>query len=73
LHRLDLAAPQLRRAVETSEVMFAISTDAHHTSAYANAQWGVAQARRGWVPASRVVNTFKAAAFMNWQGLKRNS
>jgi DNA polymerase (family 10) len=73
LHRLDLAAPLLRRAVETSEVMFAVSSDAHHTSAYANAQWGVAQARKGWVSASRVVNTFEAAAFMNWQDLKRNS
>lgn len=73
LHRLDLAAPHLRRAVETSKVMFAVSTDAHHTSAYANAQWGVAQARKGWVPARRVVNTLDFAAFTNWQDLKRNS
>jgi DNA polymerase (family 10) len=73
LHRLDLAAPLLIRAVESSDVMFAISTDAHHTSAYANARWGVSQARKGWVPASRVVNTLEASAFMEWQDLKRNS
>ncbi len=72
LHRLDLAAPLLRRAVETSEVLFSISTDAHHTSAYANVVWGVSQARKGWVPASRVVNTLGVAAFMSWQGLKGN-
>ncbi|MFV1969891.1 MAG: DNA polymerase/3'-5' exonuclease PolX [Acidimicrobiia bacterium] len=73
LHRLDLAAPLLRRAFETSEVMFAVSTDAHHTSAYANVAWGIAQARKGWVPAERVVNTFDASLFLEWVAKKRNS
>jgi DNA polymerase (family 10) len=73
LHRLDLAAPLLRRAVETSDVLFAISTDAHHTSAYGNAQWGVAQARKGWVPAQRVVNTLDRSSFRSWIAQKRNS
>jgi len=73
LHRLDLAAPLLRRAVETSKVMFAISTDAHHTSAFANVQWGIAQARKGWVPAERVVNTLDGPAFLEWVARKRNS
>lgn len=73
LQRLDLAAPLLRRAVKTSDVMFAISTDAHHTSAFANVKWGVAQARKGWVPAERVVNTLDAPAFLAWVARKRNS
>lgn len=73
LHRLDLAAPLLRRAVETSDAMFAISTDAHHTSAYSNARWGTAQARKGWVPVERVVNALGASEFLEWIAKKRNS
>ena len=73
LHRLDLAAPLLRRAVETCGVMFAISTDAHHTSAYSNASWGVAQARKGWVPKERIINAFDTRTFLEWVGRKRNS
>jgi DNA polymerase (family 10) len=73
LHRLDLQSSRLRRAVEASAVMFAISTDAHHTSAYSNANWGVAQARKGWVPAERVVNALDTPAFLDWISKKRNS
>lgn len=73
LHRLDLAAPLLRRAVETCGVMFAISTDAHHTSAYSNARWGVAQARKGWVPKERIINALDTSTFLEWVGRKRNS
>jgi DNA polymerase (family 10) len=73
LHRLDLAAPLLRRAVETCGVMFAISTDAHHTSAYSNASWGVAQARKGWVPKERIINALDTRMFLEWVGRERNS
>lgn len=73
LHRLDLAGPHLRRAVETSDVMFAVSTDAHHTSAYQNDQWGVALARKGWVPIERVVNSLETKKFLDWIAIKRNS
>jgi len=72
LRRLDLAAPLLRRAVETSEATFAISTDAHHTSAYGNAVWGAGQARKGWVPVERVVNALDASDFVEWIEKKRN-
>jgi DNA polymerase (family 10) len=73
LHRLDLGAPLLRRGVETSDVMFAISTDAHHTSAYSDVVWGVAQARKGWVPRERVINSLEVQPFLEWIGRKRNS
>jgi DNA polymerase (family 10) len=73
LHRLDLAAPLLRRAVETTDAMFAISTDAHHASAYSNVQWGVAQARKGWVSRERIVNSLDTARFLDWIARKRNS
>jgi DNA polymerase (family 10) len=72
LHRLDLAAPLLRRAVEASDVMFSIATDAHNTSAYSNVQWGVAQARKGWVPKERVINALDTKTFLEWIGEKRN-
>ncbi len=72
LRRLDLAAPLLRRAVETTDVRFAISTDAHHTSAFANVQWGVSQARKGWVAKERVVNSLDTAHFLEWVAQKRN-
>jgi DNA polymerase (family 10) len=73
LHRLDLAASLLRRAVETTDVMFAVSTDAHHTSAYSNVKWGVSQARKGWVPKGRIVNSLNTAHFLEWIAQKRNS
>lgn len=73
LHRLDLQAPHLRRAVETSDAMFAISTDAHHTSAYRNVHWGAALARKGWVPLGRVVNALDTRTFLDWVDRKRNS
>ncbi|GMQ92846.1 MAG: DNA polymerase/3'-5' exonuclease PolX [Acidimicrobiia bacterium] len=73
LHRLDLQASHLRRAVETSEVMFAISTDAHHASAYSNVKWGAALARKGWVPLGRVVNALETQTFLDWVDRKRNS
>lgn len=73
LHRLDLSAPMLRRAMETTDVLFAISTDAHHTSALDHHRWGVAQARKGWVPAERVVNCLEPDLFLTWVEEKRNS
>lgn len=72
LKRLDLSAPMLRRAVETTDVLFAISTDAHHVSAYGDHRWGTAQARRGWVPSNRVVNCLHLEDFLVWVGEKRN-
>jgi DNA polymerase (family 10) len=73
LHRLDLAAPLIRRAMEVEGLMVAISTDAHHTSELANIQWGVAQARKGWVPAARVLNSLPMAEFRAFIDRKRTS
>ena len=73
LHRLDLASSLIRRAMEVEGLMVAISTDAHHTSELANIQWGVAQARKGWVPVSRVLNSLPMAEFRAFIDRKRNS
>ena len=71
LQRLDLAAPLLRTAVRVEGLMFAISTDAHHTTELANARWGVAQARKGLVGADRVLNSLPKAEFLAFVGAKR--
>jgi DNA polymerase (family 10) len=72
LQRLDLSAANLRTAVGIEGVLFAVSTDAHHTSEIANSRWGAAQARKGWVPADRVVNSLPIGEFTAWMGQKRN-
>lgn len=66
LQRLDVSAANLRAAAAVDGVMFTISTDAHHTSELDNLRWGVAQARKGWVPANRIVNSLTNSEFMAW-------
>ena len=73
LHRLDLAAPLIRSAMEVEGLMVAISTDAHHTSELANIRWGVAQARKGWVPVGRVLNSLPMAELRAFIDRKRTS
>ncbi len=73
LHRLDLAAPLIRVALRHTRLMFAVSTDAHHVSELANIRWGVAQARKGWVPKDRVLNSLTMAEFRSFVAAKRQS
>jgi DNA polymerase (family 10) len=72
LQRLDLSSSHIRTAVGIEGVMFAVSTDAHHTTEIANSRWGAAQARKGWVPANRVVNSLPIGEFRAWMTRKRN-
>ncbi|HSJ71731.1 MAG TPA: DNA polymerase/3'-5' exonuclease PolX [Acidimicrobiia bacterium] len=71
LHRLDLAAPLIRSALRHKDLMFAVSTDAHHVSELGNIRWGVAQARKGWVPKDRVLNCLTMAEFRTFVTAKR--
>lgn len=71
LQRLDLSAPLIRAAMAHDGLVFAVSTDAHHTTELANARWGVAQARKGLVPASRVLNTLPKPEFLAFVEAKR--
>ncbi|GMR02116.1 MAG: DNA polymerase/3'-5' exonuclease PolX [Acidimicrobiia bacterium] len=64
LHRLDLAASLIRKALEIPGIRFAISTDAHRTTELANMRWGVSQARKGWVPRERVLNSLPKDEFL---------
>lgn len=72
LQRLDLSAPALRTLVGLEGLWFAVSTDSHHVTEYANSRWGAAQARKGWVPPERVVNSLPMDEFMAWKDRKRH-
>jgi DNA polymerase (family 10) len=64
-HRLDLSAERARRAVAAGCIL-TIDSDAHHTRELDDTRWGVAQARRGWVTASDVLNTRSRAELLAW-------
>jgi DNA polymerase (family 10) len=66
--RLDLNDIQVHRAREVG-VKVVINTDAHHTGQLAFMQYGIDQARRGWLEKSDVVNTWSWTKLQKW--LKR--
>jgi DNA polymerase (family 10) len=55
--RMDLDATYCRRAKHIG-VKLAISTDAHGLADLNFMKYGIGQARRGWLEASDVVNTY---------------
>ncbi|MFV1999731.1 MAG: DNA polymerase/3'-5' exonuclease PolX [Acidimicrobiia bacterium] len=65
LHRLDLPASMLRKAMDVTGVMFAVSTDSHHVNDLDSISWGVSQARKGWVPHERVLNSLPKGEFLS--------
>ncbi|MBN1120162.1 MAG: DNA polymerase/3'-5' exonuclease PolX [Anaerolineae bacterium] len=65
-HRLDLDDTHARRAVEMG-IKLTISTDAHSPAGLSNMHYGVATARRGWVEAKDVVNTWPLERVMEWK------
>jgi DNA polymerase (family 10) len=63
--RLDLDDVQARRAIEMG-IKLAINTDAHHPDHMDFLFYGVATARRGWVTAVDVVNTWTPKQIQAW-------
>ena len=61
--RLDLSDEYCRLAKEMSLKMV-ISTDAHSVNQLKFMQYGVNQARRGWIEASDVINTYPIEQFL---------
>ncbi|MND09797.1 hypothetical protein D3C83_334060 [compost metagenome] len=41
---------------------FVISSDAHSIAAFGNVQWSLRMARRGWLTAADVLNTYPLAS-----------
>jgi len=63
--RLDLK-PELARLAKDSGVLLAINTDAHNEDQLDLMHYGVTNARRGWVEAKHVVNTWSFEKFRDW-------
>ncbi len=63
--RLDLDDGYSRRAIELG-IPLSINTDAHSASDLDLAAFGIATARRGWVRAEDVINTWEPESLMAW-------
>lgn len=63
--RLDLNEAHARRAIE-SGCLLAINADAHSPQDFEVREYGVGIARRGWVPADSVVNTWPIERLQAW-------
>ncbi len=63
--RLDLDDIHARRAVE-SNILLSIDTDAHSQTDLDLLQFGIATARRGWVPPASVINTWPTDRLLEW-------
>ncbi len=66
-HRLDLEASLARRAVEMG-ILLCIDTDAHAIDQMDLLRYGIMTARRGWVEAASVINTWSLEKFLEWVG-----
>jgi DNA polymerase (family 10) len=63
--RLDIEAQFARRAVKMG-IPLAIDTDAHSAEQMDLLYFGVLTARRGWVAAANVINTWPVERFVEW-------
>ena len=63
--RLDLK-PELARLAKDSGVLLAINTDAHRIEQLDLLDFGVSIARRGWVEARHVINTWSSERLRQW-------
>ena len=63
--RLDLK-PELARLAKDMGVLLAVNTDAHRVAHLDLMPYGVTNARRGWVEARHVVNTWPFDRFSRW-------
>ncbi len=63
--RLDLEAPFARRAVQL-DIPLSINTDAHAGDQMDLMSFGILTARRGWVEAPSVINTWSVERFIEW-------
>ncbi len=63
--RLDLSAPYARRAAEMG-IKIAIDTDAHRAEEFDVLPYGIGTARRAWLSADKVINTWPVEQFLTW-------
>ena len=68
--RLDLSDHHARRAVELG-VKLTIGSDTHDAGGVGALDYGVATARRGWVKAADVINTWSLEKVLAWANRKK--
>lgn len=68
--RLDVRDVIARRAHEAGALL-CIATDAHSPRHYAALRFGIAQARRAWLPAEAVINTWPLGRLLAWRRSRR--
>lgn len=71
LERLDVPADLLLRARDRDDLVFVVTTDAHHVSELAGMRYAVLAAQRGWVSRERIANTWPRERFLNWLRRRR--
>jgi DNA polymerase (family 10) len=69
--RLDLDDVHARRAIELG-IRLSIDTDAHQPGDMDYAPYGISVARRAWVTAEQVINTWPAAKLRAWLKLDKS-
>jgi DNA polymerase (family 10) len=65
MYRLDLN-DSMARAAQEAGALLAIGSDVHSTAQLDQIRYGVFQARRGWIEARSVINTWPWAKFNRW-------
>jgi len=70
IYRLDLN-DVMARAAQDAGALLAIGSDAHSTAQLEQIRYGVFQARRGWIEARSVVNTWTWAKLSGWLQSRR--
>jgi DNA polymerase (family X) len=65
MYRLDLN-DSMSRAGQEAGVLLAIGSDAHSTAQLDQIRYGVFQARRGWIEARSVINTWPWTKLSHW-------
>jgi len=68
--RLDLDDVDARSSVKAG-CKLSINTDSHSTGMLMNMRYGVMQARRGWVEAGDVINTWSLKQLRTWLSKRR--
>ncbi|HMA37126.1 MAG TPA: DNA polymerase/3'-5' exonuclease PolX [Chloroflexia bacterium] len=63
--RLDLNEIYTRQAVE-AQVLLAVDTDSHHPEGFANVEYGITVARRGWAQAADILTTWPLDKVLAW-------
>jgi DNA polymerase (family X) len=70
LPRLDISADGLRQG-RARDVMFVVTSDAHHESELSRADNAVLNAERAWVPPERIANAGSEERLLGWLDAKR--